>query len=394
VSRGVAPSYRLALTGASMVIWAAACTFSASVPVGAPSPGPDAVPESHPLGDALQSLLDQTVRDGLPGVALFLKTPAGQWNGASGYAGLEEGAAMTPSHVLHGASVTKMYVATTTLLLAEDGRLNLDAPIGAYLPESVYRPIPNGSVATVRQLLGHTSGIPDFSGSMAFEMDFLNDPLGWYSETRLLGYLHGQSAIFEPGEGYFYSNANYFLLAMILDEVAREGHGGLIVHRILDPLGLDATFYRERPGWPNPPGLVNSYQDLAGDGRFMNVTDLATHSPTLFPGGAGVMATATDFARFLEALMGGEILGPDALAEMRAHTTSPRYGLGLHFLDTPWGPAIGHSGGDMGVLAQVRHFPERDATIVLLSNGGDGGIPERLFSRLWDEVVAAALANE
>jgi len=379
--------------GIPALLWMAACTLDITAPIQPPPDLWDPALNTHPAGATFQELLDRHVREGLPGAVLFVRTPEGVWNGAAGYAKVETGEVMTPTHRHHAASVTKMYVATAAMILAEEGVLDLDAPIRRYLPESIYRPIPNGSGATVRQLMGHTSGIPDFSGDMAYDLDFLNDPRGPYPPHRLLSYLHGQSRIFPPGEGYFYSNANYFLLALVLDEVAPEGHAGVITRGILRPLALSGTAYKNEPGYPTPPGLVNSYQDLAGDGRLMNVSDLATHALTIFSGNAGLIATSADFGRFLEALMEGEIVGPGSLAQMQERTHSPRYGLGLNFLETPYGIGVGHSGGDTGALAQVRHFPELDATLVLLSNGGDGGAPARRFGALWEEAMRVALGE-
>lgn len=375
------------------LFWATACTLDITAPIDPPPDVWDPALNTHPAGPELQTLLDRYVHQGLPGVVLLVRTPEGVWNGASGYAKIETGDAMIPTHRHHAASVTKMYTATATLALAEEGRLDLDARISRYLPESVYQPIPNGSEATVRQLLGHTSGIPDFSGDLAYDLDFLNDPVGSYPPDRVLSYLHGQSPIFAPGAGYFYSNANYFLLSLLLDRVAEEGHASVFTHQILEPLGLSGTYYKNEPGYPTPPGLVNSYQDLAGDGRLMNVSDLATHALTIFSGNAGLIATAGDFADFIDALLGGRIIGPELLAQMQERTQSPRYGLGLSFMETPFGLAVGHSGGDMGVLAQVRHFPEVDATLVLLSNGGDGGVPSKLFGQLWDEAMDLSLGG-
>jgi D-alanyl-D-alanine carboxypeptidase len=241
--------------------------------------------------------------------------------------------------------------------------------------------------------LGHTSGIPDFSGDLRYDLDFLNDPFGFYPPERLLSYLHGQSSIFPPGNGFFYSNANYLLLAMILDQVAEGGHAALITHRILEPLGLEATHYRNEPGYPTPPGLVNTYQDLAGDGRLVNVSDMAVHSSETFFGNAGLMATSSDFAAFIEGLLGGHLVGEAFLSDMQDWREGSRSGLGLNFIETPFGPGIGHSGGDIGSLTQVRRFPDVDATLVLLSNGGDGGVPAGLFSRLWADAMEMALGN-
>ncbi len=372
---------------------AACCTLSIIAPMEPPPEDWNSALNTHPDGPAFQALLDRYVREGIPGAVLLVRTPQGLWNGAAGYGRLESSELMRPTHRHHGASVTKMYTATAVLLLAEDGLVDLDAGVREYLPEEVWRPIPNGDRATVRQLLGHTSGIPDFSGDLRYDLDFLNDPFGSYPPERLLSYLHGQSSIFDPGGGYFYSNANYFLLAMILDQTAEGSHANLISHRILEPLGLHSTHYKNEPGYPTPPGLVNSYQDLAGDGRLVNVSDMAVHSSEVFFGNAGLMASSADFAAFIEGLLNGRLIGNEMLSEMQEWRERSRSGLGLDFIETPFGSGIGHSGGDTGVLTQVRRFPDLDATLVLLSNGGDGGVPAKLFIRLWADVMELALGK-
>jgi len=383
----------MGLAGFLSVGWAAGCALDIAVPTAPPPDTWDPALNTHPDGPVFQELLDRGVRAGLPGVVLLVRTPEGQWNGAAGYARVENDTPMTPTHRHHAASVTKMYVATAVLVLVEDGVLDLDARISEYLPGDICGPIPNGSAATVRQLLGHTSGIPDFDGDMAYDLDFLNDPLGSYSPERLLSYLHGQSAVFAPGAGYFYSNAGYLLLAMIVDRVAGKTHAEVIAERILHPLGLAATYYRNDPDFPAPPGLVNSYQDLTGDGRLANVSDLVRHNAGTFFGNAGLIATSADFADFLDGLLEGGLLGKASLAAMQEHTRCECYGLGLSFADTPYGPAVGHRGSDLGTLTEVRRFPGLDATLVLVANGGDAGVPERQFDRLWDEVMEAALGG-
>lgn len=367
------------------------CTLTVPAPGGTPPESWDSSRNTHPEAQAFQSLLERSVNEGLPGVVLLVSTPEGRWEGAAGFANIEAGEPMLPTHRHHAASVTKMYTSAAVLLLAEEGIIDLDAGLADYLPESVYGPIPNGSTATVRQLLGHTSGIPDFSGALAYDLDSFNDPMGPYPPEQMLGYLHGQTSIFRPGTGYFYSNANYLLLAMIMDQLVEGGHAGVISERIIQPLGLRATYYKNEPSYPTPPGLVSSYQDLVGNGGLMNGTDLAVHSARTSMGYAGVIATAADYGTFIEALLGGKIIGEVMLEAMQTRTQSERYGLGLHFLETPYGVGIGHSGGSFGILSQVRRFPDLDATLVLLTNGGDGGVPGELFNRLWDEVAVAVL---
>jgi D-alanyl-D-alanine carboxypeptidase len=369
---------------------AAACTLHITAPMIEPPEAWDPALNTHPDGPVFQALLDQYVFEGIPGVVLLARTPAGLWNGAAGYAKLETADRMLPTHLHHAASVTKMYTATAAMILAEDGVLDLDATISEYLPDTVCSRIPNATDATVRQLLNHTSGIPDFSGDLAYDLDFMSDPLGEYSPERLLSYLYGQSAWSSPGTHFFYSNANYYLLALTLDQVVEGGHASVLSDRIIVPLGFHATFYKNELGYPTPPGLANSYEDVAGDGRLLNVTDMAVHNAAVFSGNAGLIASSADYATFIEALMDGEVVSPESVAEMQ-EWGSLRYGLGLNFIETPHGPAVGHTGGDLGAMSQVRHFTDVDATLVLLMNGGDGGVTARLFWRLWDEVMQAAL---
>lgn len=388
--RPTAP-WGIALLAAALI--AAGCTLDIVAPLLPPPETWDPALNTHPDGAEFQRLLDRYAREGIPGIVLYVETPQGLWNGAAGFAKAETGDPMLPTHRHHSASIAKMYTATAVLLLADEGLLDLDSGISTYLPRDVWSPIPNASAATVRQLLSHRSGIPDFDGTLTYDLDFLNDPLASHSPAKLLSYLHGQSAWFDPDSRYGYCNANYFLLAMVVDEVTAGSHADVISERILAPLGLDATYYRNEAGYPTPPGLVNSYQDVAGDGRIMNVTDIVTNGSRIFFGHAGLIATSADYAAFLNALLVGEILGPEMLTQMLERPDAGSYGLGLSFTDTPYGTAVGHSGGDMGVRGQVRYFPDHDATIVLLSNGGDGGLPGRLFNELWGEVMTAALGG-
>ena len=139
----------------------------------------------------------------------------------------------------------------------------------------------------MRQVLGHTSGIPDF-GVFEYDLDTINEPLGSYSPDRMLSYVEDEVPLFRPGEGYMYSNTNYLLLALMIDHVTGASHADMITERIIEPLGLAATYYRNEPGYPSPPGTVNSYQDLAGDERLMNVSDLVVHNTGQFIGYTGL----------------------------------------------------------------------------------------------------------
>jgi hypothetical protein len=163
-------------------------------------------------------------------VVLFIQTPQGIWNGAAGFSEMETSTRMKPVNLFDAASVTKIYTAAAIMLLVEDRVLELDANISRYLPDTVYGRLPNGTSATVRQLLDHTSGIPDFSGTPRYMADLYADPMGEYPVEKLLGYVYEQSPVGPAGTVSSYSNTNYFLLAMMQDsgcglDVNETGYG-------------------------------------------------------------------------------------------------------------------------------------------------------------------------
>jgi hypothetical protein len=104
-------------------------------------------------------------------------------------------------------------------------------------------------------------------------------------------------------------------------------------------------------------------------------------------GNAGLIASSADFARFLQNLLGGKIVGRESLAAMVDS------GCGLDVNYTGYGKEIGHSGSDFGSQIQVVYFPDSKSTIVLLTNVGDSGNPGNLFRNLWDDVLNAVFGD-
>jgi D-alanyl-D-alanine carboxypeptidase len=376
----------LSISGLISCLLSVTSTFTHCSPVSPHEEPRDSIQNTHADSIEFQQLLDTAVSEGIPGVVLFVQTPQGRWNGAAGYAKIETSTRMLPTHIHDAASVTKIYTAAAVMLLVEDSVLELDAKISRYLPESRYDSLPNGTTATVRQLLDHTSGIPDFSGAPNYMSDFYNDPMGEYPLERLLGYIYEQSPVGPAGTVYSYSNANYLLLALIMDYSAGS-HAKIISERILKPLGLTATYYKNEAGFPRPPGMVDCYQYFEGDSILTNITDFSVHGSEIFMGNAGLMASSADFARFIQYLLGGRIVGQESLTAMRDS------GLGLDGIETEYGKAIGRSGDDFGAMIQVWFFPDKKSTIVLLMNGGDSGNLGNLFRNLWNEVLIAALSE-
>ncbi|MBD2768891.1 beta-lactamase family protein [Hymenobacter sp. BT664] len=349
--------------------------------------------EGHPKAAQYQALLDSYVQKGLPGVVLLVKTPRdGLWIGAAGKANRETGEAMTRCSLNYPQSIAKSFTATAMMMLVEEGKVRLDARISEYLPQRIISAITNADRVTLRQLLQHTSGIYNYLDDEGFQADALanlNNPNRTYTTEEYLSYAAGKPAYFEPGTAYKYSDTNYELAALIIDQVTGRNHADMFTERIFRPLGLRDIYYKNEPGYPTPRGLVASYANDPRDGSLINVSNFQTRSVRSFIGDDGLISSAYDLARFVEALGKGQLVKPESLRQMtqwvNTYSTTPnvQYGLGLYKFDTPYGIAFGHDGDGLGAGAQMFYFPDSGVTYVAFTNIGTflPGPAARLFQR-------------
>lgn len=321
---------RLAIAGA--VALASACSLIA----------PDPFPRS-----ALQSGLDRLV-DTQAASAALLRIREGEHEWAAG-AGTEELASTVPvstSGRFRIGSVTKTFVATVVLQLADEGRLALDDPVARHLPGDV----PGGEAITVRQILNHTSGIYDY----AHEQDRSTNR--WRGEARyrtyhpeeLLDVAFAQPPYFPPGQGWHYSNTNYVVAGLLVEKLTGTHYGDAVIDRIIRPLRLNQTTVPGTdPTVPEPH--AHGYTEVAGP-----LVDATEMNPSLDWAAGEMISTASDLNRFLSALLRGELSSPAALGAMRDTVETGqvfRYGLDLQQYDLPCGVTVlGHGGELLGFL--------------------------------------------
>ena len=330
----------------------------------------------------MQSHLDAVVRAGVPGVAVVATGPELSREGAAGVADAESGTPMTTEHQFRIGSVTKTFVAAVVLQLVGEGALSLDEEVG---------PIAEG--VTLRQLLNHTSGLPEHYA----DFDSLIAP---YRANRgykpnltpraALELVHGRPRLFPPGAGWEYSGGNYLALGLIVEETSGATLREELRRRIIEPLGLDGTDLRDRAGVARGyllPG--NPVFPDAGDG-LDDVTDVE-----LFGWGSGEMiSTARDVARFLQALLGGELLTPELRAELLTTVLSDweesdGYGLGIEKVSSLMGQAPSPCGSAWGHLG----FAMGHTTIALSSEPGDRQVVVCANSLVMSDEVWAALGR-
>ena len=278
-----------------------------------------------------------------------------------GSANLEWDVANTPGGKFRIGSVTKQFTAASILLLRERGKLDIDAPVKTYWSAAPAA----WDAITVRNLLQHTSGIPNVTDFKEFrEIKFLPT-----TRDELLARFSNKPLEFAPGDKWSYSNSNFLVLTAIIEEVSGQGYGSFVKANIFEPLGMSDTavdvasdIVKKRVSgyFPSEDGPINA--------DYVNIA---------IPQGAGALYSTThDLLKWQRALFGGKLLKPESLAAM----TSPgpeamdgaTYGFGVLLADDAEGKSVWHGGGIEGFNAMLMHDPVRDITVVVLANINGG----------------------
>lgn len=352
---------------------------------------------SHPKAGVFTALLDKYSKKGIPGISLLVKDASGTWAGASGMADIKENISMQPCHVSKVASITKIFMATLTFKLAEEGVLNIDEKISSYLPSEIISNIKNADQVTLRHLLSHNSGTYDVISDNGFYLGVLNNPNKNWTSKELLNYVENKPAAFAPGEGPGYSNTNTLLVALVIDHVTKRPHAQLLKEKIIDPLGLKDTYYYYHN--PLPEGrIAQGYFDLYNNGSIVNLSNYNTGSGN---GYTGLYTTVFDMYTFIDALLVQEsILSSNSLNQMKdfnpKEETGKLLGAGLFkdFIHHPSNEfAIGHRGRDLAYSADLFYFPNKNQVLSLIVNYGTDA-DSRLrpaFYELRDEIVTVMM---
>lgn len=330
---------------------------------------------TNPYSDLYQQVLDDYIKNGIPGISIAVETPEhGWWVGCSGMASIEEDEKLKSCHLFHSASMAKTYTATMIMRLVEDEIICLDDGIAKYLPEEMISRIANGDTATIRQCLSHTAGFEDVYFALDGRTDVLNNPLSDLTlESRFEKFFYDRKAIASPGEKFEYSGAGFDLVGLIIEKVSGMPLGEYFEKEIIEPIGLVNTYYKASPGYPNIDGLVNGYMEHYS-GKLQNCSDIDMKLSDIAMGHAGVIATPYEYARFYQELMRGNILNDNTLAEMLKvewkAEEGPDYCLGIYHWDLEHGTSYLHSGMLYGILSVTRYYPDSDITISICTNLG------------------------
>lgn len=333
----------------------------------------------------LQEQIPALVKENaIPGAAVLVRSgDQGDWTATFGTRAIGKDEPISLDDYWRIASNTKTMTATVMLQLVQEGKIKLEDPLSKYVPG-----FPNGDQIRIGQLLEMRSGLYSFTSDAAFNATLDDDPRHVYTPDELLAIARPQPPLFPPGEMFNYSNTNYVLLGVIIEQLTGKPIPEVFEQRIFEPLGLDDTSYPadDDPDIPRPHAqgyqfgtnveTIDSYAlppnelPAALDGSLAPVESTILNHSAFFTAGA-VISTLPDMADYVEAMVGGKLLD-ERTQEIRIGSVQPMaagspggYGYGL----IEFRPELfGHDGQTPGFSSVIAYDPERDITIVVATN--------------------------
>ncbi|MCE9577982.1 MAG: beta-lactamase family protein [Deltaproteobacteria bacterium] len=279
---------------------------------------------------------------------------------ARGY-GQADRAAKTPAAadtIYRYASISKSFTAAAILELARQGKLAIDDPVTRYVPDTET----HGKTITLRQLLGHTSGIKDYTEIDAF-VKHMAEPM---SRAALVDLFDAEPLNFEPGSRWSYSNSGYYLLGLVIEKVTGEPYADAVKRLVITPAGLPDTAYC--PQTMTGAREARPYRTVDGA-----LTD-ATAIDMAHPYAAGSLCgTAPDLVHWLDALANHRGVDAGLWPQMITPVTLTdgthfNYGMGLQVSQWKGHRRVGHNGGINGFGSQMDDYPDDDLVIAAIDN--------------------------
>ncbi len=302
-----------------------------------------------------EHLNDNNIPGGLVAVAsrgriVYLRT--------YGLADVELSVPVTDSTVFEIGSISKQFVSAAVMLLVQDDKIGLDDPIQHYLPD-----LPSEWLGvTVRQLLTHTSGIPDYEEIRTYDVYRFR-----LTPEEVIQIAHSRPMDFAPGTGWYYSNTGYFLLSMIVERIEGRPLGQVLQSRIFGPLEMTQTRMAD------PEAIIRHRASgywVNKAGQLINRNPTETSS-TL--GAGGLLSSVHDLAKWDEALYGDQLLTAGSKATMWTPAILPDgentgYAFGWSVRPYKGLTSQSHSGQVAGFVANFSRFPEQEAAIIVFLN--------------------------
>lgn len=295
------------------------------------------------------------------------------------------------------ASISKMFTAAAVLLCRERGLLGIDDPLSKYFPEIPYKGI------TIRQMLTHTSGLPE-QNELLYKYWDSDRPV---TNRDMIGLLVKQEppAAFKPGEGFKYCNTNYSLLASIVEKVSGQKFQTFVGENIFRPAGMKQTQILDLAGgYKTVPYQTSNYIFDEEKGQYSLPEEIPQWKKAVpltgLVGAGNVYSTAPDLLKWFESLKAGKILSREVVAEMERPQVeasvdgSDAYGYGLALKSVYGDTKVFHYGGTLGYWNCVQHFKGTDRTVIVLSNNeSEKGLTNAIAAVMFGQQVVPPSAH-
>jgi D-alanyl-D-alanine carboxypeptidase len=330
--------------------------------------------------DRLQAVIDGKTREGAPGIVLHVETADGaSWSGASGVRRLG-GDRMTVDTLFPVFSVSKMAMATAALRLHEDRLLNLDDKISEYLSSDVVLRLAHAERVTVRQLVRQTSGFRDYFDEKFIGMLWADPTRKWRPEELVALASQGEPAGTPDDGDADYSNTNYVLLGLVMQQAAGQPLAQVLRQRVLNPLRMSQTASWEENTLRYE---VAGYLPMGGEMVEVDGLDLS-----MAWGSGGLVSTAADVARLTRGMLTGDVLSKNTRIEVlnnfgQMKGRKSEYGYAVS--RNEWGGTtlIGTTGEAAGYASGGFYEPSTGNTYAVLTNA---------FNETWLDVLTETLA--
>lgn len=280
-------------------------------------------------------------------------------------------------------SITKQFTAAAILQLREGNKLALDDKLSKYLPDA-----PHADEVTLRQLLSHTSGLPEYLDGPDIEHE-ATQPATF---AQLMARVAGKPLTFTPGSKMAYNNTGYIILGRVIEVVSHQSYRDYVRTHLLDRADMKHTFTVA-----DEPRLDNM---AIGYRIQQNALQPAPTIHDSFGWSAGnLVSTVDDLANWSNALAHGKIISEKSYREMTTPMPLPEgpsdYGLGLFVDSVRDQPRIGHTGGSFGFTTADEFFPEQNVRIIAFTNCSVDPEPgeiitNAIFDDLFPEIASAA----
>lgn len=250
-------------------------------------------------------------------------------------------------------SITKVFTAVMVYRALEEEKLSLDDTLAKFFPG-----LPNADQITIADLLGHRSGLANFTATATHFDNWKDQP---QTHEQLLSFVQSQLPDFAPGTKADYNNSNFLLLGFILEKIYHQPYKTILEEKLIRKLGLQNTYYGGHPGFQGKEAV--SYKYFDNQWRPEKAVYLDN-----FGGAGAIISTPEDLCKFITAIFRRKCIGNASLARM-TRIEKDGYGWGMFPFGDSRHKGYGHNGKTEGFAASVQYYPEQKLAIAYCTSG-------------------------